>query len=199
MDHQQILTDEELTMLRELGKDQESAAGQPLSGYLDTPLLGLLQRADMLALEARFAGHQLHFPLYFTQGEDGFLEPRIAAPVIQELSHEHPRAWRLDTKGRLQLSGGNYQVTSLSLNGLIVQQLPSHLKRGDAVSAILILDELAPLALSGVLIREIRNQQTSIGWAINFQMNEADQERLRGWMFQHHQSTFTQAYAPPAK
>jgi hypothetical protein len=197
MDHQQILTDEELTMLRELGKDQESAAGQSLSGYLDTPLLGLLQRADMLALEARFAGHQLHFPLYFTQGEDGFLEPRIAAPVIQELSHEHPRAWRLDTKGRLQLSGGNYQVTSLSLNGLIVQRLPSHLKRGDAVSAILILDELAPLALSGVLIREIRNQQTNIGWAINFQMNEADQERLRGWMFQHHQSTFTQAYAPP--
>ncbi len=197
MDHQQILTDEELTMLRELGKDQGSAAGQSLSGYLDTPLLGLLQRADMLALEARFAGHQLSFPLYFTQGDDGFLEPRIAAPVIQELSHDHPRAWRLATEGTLQLKGGDYPVTSLSLNGLIVQCLPDTLKRGDVLHASLLLDALAPLPLSGILIREVRKGQTVIGWAIQFQMSEADQERLRGWMFEHHQSTFTQAYAPP--
>ena len=54
MDHHQILTEDELAMLRDLGGDQEMAAGQSLSGYLATPLLGLLQRADQLVLEARF-------------------------------------------------------------------------------------------------------------------------------------------------
>lgn len=48
MDHHQILTEDELAMLRDLGSDQETAAGQSLSGYLATPLLGLLQRADQL-------------------------------------------------------------------------------------------------------------------------------------------------------
>ncbi len=67
MDHHQILTEDELAMLRDLGSDQETAAGQSLSGYLATPLLGLLQRADQLVLEARFAGHQLRFPLRFTR------------------------------------------------------------------------------------------------------------------------------------
>lgn len=84
MEHHQILTEDELAMLRDLGNDQENTAGQSLSGYLATPLVGLLQRADRLVLEARFAGHQLRFPLRFTQGDDGFIEPRIAAPVIKE-------------------------------------------------------------------------------------------------------------------
>ena len=56
MDHHQILTEDELAMLRDLGSSQETAAGQSLSGYLATPLLGLLQRADQRLYLAKSAG-----------------------------------------------------------------------------------------------------------------------------------------------
>ena len=98
MAHHPILTDDELAMLRDLGSNQDTHV---LSGHLDAPMLGLLQKAEHLVLEARFAGHQLRFLLSFTQGEDGFVEPRLSAPVIRELGFAQPRAWRLAQKAKL--------------------------------------------------------------------------------------------------
>lgn len=122
MAHHPILTDDELAMLRDLGSNQDTHV---LSGHLDAPMLGLLQKAEHLVLEARFAGHQLRFPLSFTQGEDGFVEPRLSAPVIRELGFAQPRAWRLTQKAKLCSELGLFQVLSLSLNGLIVENLPT--------------------------------------------------------------------------
>ncbi|EZH84915.1 PilZ domain-containing protein [Aeromonas hydrophila] len=196
MDHHQILTEDELAMLRDLGSDQETAAGQSLSGYLATPLLGLLQRADQLVLEARFAGHQLRFPLRFTQGDDGFVEPRIAAPVIKELGYPHPRTWRLDEQASFRMGEHEYLVHSLSLDGLVVEGLPPGLAVGATLTGSLLIEELAPLPLSAELVRHIHRRNGIQGWALHFQMAKADLELLRNWMFQRHQDAFTQAYQP---
>ncbi|MGL6425485.1 PilZ domain-containing protein [Aeromonas hydrophila] len=196
MDHHQILTEDELAMLRGLGSDQETAAGQSLSGYLATPLLGLLQRADQLVLEARFAGHQLRFPLRFTQGDDGFVEPRIAAPVIKELGYPHPRTWRLDEQASFRMGGHDYLVHSLSLDGLVVEGLPPGLAVGATLTGSLIIEDLTPLPLSAELVRHIHRRNGIQGWALHFQMAKPDLELLRNWMFQRHQDAFTQAYQP---
>ncbi|WP_324012621.1 PilZ domain-containing protein [Aeromonas hydrophila] len=196
MDHHQILTEDELAMLRDLGSDQETAAGQSLSGYLATPLLGLLQRADQLVLEARFAGHQLRFPLRFTQGDDGFVEPRIAAPVIKELGYPHPRTWRLDEQASFRMGGHEYLVHSLSLDGLVVEGLPPGLAVGATLTGSLIIEDLTPLPLSAELVRHIHRRNGIQGWALHFQMAKPDLELLRNWMFQRHQDAFTQAYQP---
>ncbi|HHQ4490629.1 TPA: PilZ domain-containing protein [Aeromonas hydrophila] len=196
MDHHQILTEDELAMLRDLGSDQETAAGQSLSGYLATPLLGLLQRADQLVLEARFAGHQLRFPLRFTQGDDGFVEPRIAAPVIKELGYPHPRTWRLDEQASFRMGEHEYLVHSLSLDGLVVEGLPPGLAVGATLTGSLFIEDLAPLPLSAELVRHIHRRNGIQGWALHFQMAKADLELLRNWMFQRHQDAFTQAYQP---
>lgn len=196
MDHHQILTEDELAMLRDLGSDQETAAGQSLSGYLATPLLGLLQRADQLVLEARFAGHQLRFPLRFTQGDDGFVEPRIAAPVIKELGYPHPRTWRLDEQASFRMGEHEYLVHSLSLDGLVVEGLPPGLAVGATLTGSLLIEDLAPLPLSAELVRHIHRRNGIQGWALHFQMARPDLELLRNWMFQRHQDAFTQAYQP---
>lgn len=196
MDHHQILTEDELAMLRDLGSDQETAAGQSLSGYLATPLLGLLQRADQLVLEARFAGHQLRFPLRFTQGDDGFVEPRIAAPVIKELGYPHPRTWRLDEQASFRMGEHEYLVHSLSLDGLVVEGLPPGLAVGATLTGSLLIEDLAPLPLNAELVRHIHRRNGIQGWALHFQMAKADLELLRNWMFQRHQDAFTQAYQP---
>ncbi|AGM45308.1 hypothetical protein [Aeromonas hydrophila] len=196
MDHHQILTEDELAMLRDLGSDQETAAGQSLSGYLATPLLGLLQRADQLVLEARFAGHQLRFPLRFTQGDDGFVEPRIAAPVIKELGYPHPRTWRLDEQASFRMGEHDYLVHSLSLDGLVVEGLPPGLAVGATLTGSLLIEDLAPLPLSAELVRHIHRRNGIQGWALHFQMAKPDLELLRNWMFQRHQDAFTQAYQP---
>ncbi|MGU5761252.1 PilZ domain-containing protein [Aeromonas hydrophila] len=196
MDHHQILTEDELAMLRDLGSDQETAAGQSLSGYLATPLLGLLQRADQLVLEARFAGHQLRFPLRFTQGDDGFVEPRIAAPVIKELGYPHPRTWRLDEQASFRMGEHEYLVHSLSLDGLVVEGLPPGLAVGATLAGSLLIEDLAPLPLSAELVRHIHRRNGIQGWALHFQMAKPDLELLRNWMFQRHQDAFTQAYQP---
>lgn len=196
MDHHQILTEDELAMLRDLGSDQEMAAGQSLSGYLATPLLGLLQRADQLVLEARFAGHQLRFPLRFTQGDDGFVEPRIAAPVIKELGYPHPRTWRLDEQASFRMGEHEYLVHSLSLDGLVVEGLPPGLAVGATLTGSLLIEDLAPLLLSAELVRHIHRRNGIQGWALHFQMAKPDLELLRNWMFQRHQDAFTQAYQP---
>lgn len=196
MDHHQILTEDELAMLRDLGSDQETAAGQSLSGYLATPLLGLLQRADQLVLEARFAGHQLRFPLRFTQGDDGFVEPRIAAPVIKELGYPHPRTWRLDEQASFRMGEHEYLVHSLSLDGLVVEGLPPGLAVGATLTGSLLIEYLAPLPLSAELVRHIHRRNGIQGWALHFQMAKPDLELLRNWMFQRHQNAFTQAYQP---
>ncbi|WP_336757833.1 PilZ domain-containing protein [Aeromonas hydrophila] len=196
MDHHQILTEDELAMLRDLGSDQETAAGQSLSGYLATPLLGLLQRTDQLVLEARFAGHQLRFPLRFTQGDDGFVEPRIAAPVIKELGYPHPRTWRLDEQASFRMGEHEYLVHSLSLDGLVVEGLPPGLAVGTTLTGSLLIEDLAPLPLSAELVRHIHRRNGIQGWALHFQMAKPDLELLRNWMFQRHQDAFTQAYQP---
>ncbi|WP_323971346.1 PilZ domain-containing protein [Aeromonas hydrophila] len=196
MDHHQILTEDELAMLRDLGSDQETAAGQSLSGYLATPLLGLLQRADQLVLEARFAGHQLRFPLRFTQGDDGFVEPRIAAPIIKELGYPHPRTWRLDEQASFRMGEQEYLVHSLSLDGLVVEGLPPGLAVGATLTGSLLIEDLAPLSLSAELVRHIHRRNGIQGWALHFQMAKTDLELLRNWMFQRHQDAFTQAYQP---
>ncbi|WP_323972875.1 PilZ domain-containing protein [Aeromonas hydrophila] len=196
MDHHQILTEDELAMLRDLGSDQETAAGQSLSGYLATPLLGLLQRADQLVLEARFAGHQLRFPLRFTQGDDGFVEPRIAAPVIKELGYPHPRTWRLNEQASFRMGEHEYLVHSLSLDGLVVEGLPPGLAVGATLTGSLLIEDLAPLPLSAELVRHIHRRNGIQGWALHFQMAKADLELLRNWMFQRHQDAFNQAYQP---
>lgn len=196
MDHHQILTEDELAMLRDLGSDQETAAGQSLSGYLATPLLGLLQRADQLVLEARFAGHQLRFPLRFTQGDDGFVEPRIATPAIKELGYPHPRTWRLDEQASFRMGEHEYLVHSLSLDGLVVEGLPPGLAVGATLTGSLLIEDLAPLPLSAELVRHIHRRNGIQGWALHFQMAKPDLELLRNWMFQRHQGAFTQAYQP---
>ncbi|MGY3957925.1 hypothetical protein [Aeromonas popoffii] len=196
MDHHPILTEDELAMLRDLGSSQETAAGQSLSGYLATPLLGLLQRADQLVLEARFAGHQLRFPLRFTEGDDGFVEPRIAAPVIKELGYPHLRTWRLDQEARLKVADTECLVHSLSLDGLVVEGLPSDLTIGATLSGTLLIHELAPLPLCAELVRHIHQRNGVQGWALHFQMAKPDLEQLSCWMFQRHQDAFTQAYQP---
>lgn len=196
MDHHPILTEDELAMLRDLGSSQETAAGQSLSGYLATPLLGLLQRADQLVLEARFAGHQLRFPLRFTEGDDGFVEPRIAAPVIKELGYPHLRTWRLNQEARLKVADTECLVHSLSLDGLVVEGLPSDLTIGATLSGTLLIHELAPLPLCAELVRHIHQRNGVQGWALHFQMAKPDLEQLSSWMFQRHQDAFTQAYQP---
>jgi len=191
MAHHQILTDDELAMLRDLGSNQEPHV---LSGHLDAPMLGLLQKAEHLVLEARFAGHQLRFPLTFTQGEEGFFAPRLSAPVIRELGFAQPRAWRLAQKARFTCELGQFQVISLSLNGLIVENLPPDMLADTLIRGELCIEQEVPFSLQGRLVRRIKANPGHATWALSFQMSDADIERLRQWLFQRHQDAFTEAY-----
>ncbi|WP_349919176.1 PilZ domain-containing protein [Aeromonas veronii] len=194
MDKQPILTDEELTMLRELGNAEEMATGQFLRGYLNPPLQSLLQRADALVLEARIAGHQLRFPLYNTEQEEGHGELRIAAPAISELGHAHLRPWRLDVSASLQTADGTYEVPSLSVGGLIATGLPPTLGRGNTFDGILLIESLLPLPITATLIRPIRSHRPGQDWALQYQLGQVDRERLRDWIFLRHQDAFTREY-----
>ncbi|WP_042012164.1 hypothetical protein [Aeromonas fluvialis] len=193
MAHHQILTDDELAMLRDLGSNQDTHV---LSGHLDAPMLGLLQKAEQLVLEARFAGHQLRFPLIFTQGEDGFIEPRLCAPVIRELGFDQPRAWRLAQTASFCSELGRFQVISISLNGLIVENLPVDMVADDLISGNLCIEQEEPLPLQGRLVRRIKAHADHATWALSFQMSESNIERLRHWLFLRHQDAFTEAYLP---
>ena len=194
MDKHQILTEEELAMLRDLGDAEDKAAGQFLRGYLNLPLLSLLQRAAPLVLEAQIAGHQLRFPLHCIEGEEGHTELRIAAPSITELGYPHLRAWRLDEKACLQTANGDYSVHSLSVDGLIVEDLPPTLVKGDALNGSLQIEGLPPLPLTGTLIRHIRAHKQQHEWALQIQLGKTEQEQLRDWLFQRHQDAFMREY-----
>lgn len=194
MDKHQILTDEELAMLQDLGDAEDMAAGQFLRGNLSLPLQSLLQRASPLTIEARIAGHQLRFPLHCTLAAEGHTELRIAAPTITELGSPHLRAWRLDEKAVFHTSDAEYEVHSLSLGGLIVAGLPPTLAKGDRLHGTLDIEGLPPLALSGTLIRHVQSHRKHHDWALKFQLDKGDQERLRDWLFQRHQDAFVQTY-----
>ncbi|MGE6168190.1 PilZ domain-containing protein [Aeromonas media] len=195
MDKHQILTDEELAMLQDLGDAEDMAAGQFLRGNLSLPLQSLLQRASTLTIEARIAGHQLRFPLHCTLAAEGHTELRIAAPTITELGSPHLRAWRLDEKAVLHTGDAEYEVHSLSLGGLIVAGLPPTLAKGDRLHGTLGIEGLPPLTLSGTLIRHVHShQQHHHDWAMKFQLDKGDQEQLRDWLFQRHQDAFVQTY-----
>ncbi|MFQ2779533.1 PilZ domain-containing protein [Aeromonas caviae] len=194
MDKHQLLTDEELAMLRDLGNDEDIATSQYLRGTLPLPLQSLLQRAKPLTLEARIAGYQLRFPLHCTQAEEGHTELRIAAPTITELGSPHLRAWRLDEKAVLCTEDAEYEVYSLSLGGLIVADLPDAFVKGDPLGGYLRIEDLPPLAMTGTLIRHVDANQHHHDWAVQFRLGKEDQEQLRDWLFQRHQDAFVQAY-----
>lgn len=194
MDKHQILTEEELTMLRDLGDAEDQAASQFLCGFLNLPLQSLLQRAHPLVLEAQIAGHQLRFPLYCAEAEEGQTELRIAAPSITELGYPHLRAWRLDEKASLQTVDAEYSVHSLSVGGLIVEKLPATLVKGDSLDGQLRIEALPPLPLTGTLIRHIRSRKQLHDWALQFELSKTDREQLRDWIFQRHQDAFVREY-----
>lgn len=194
MDKHQLLTDEELAMLRDLGNDEDIATSQYLRGTLPLPLQSLLQRAKPLTLEARIAGYQLRFPLHCTQAEEGHTELRIAAPTITELGSPHLRAWRLDEKAVLCTEDAEYEVYSLSLGGLIVAGLPDAFAKGDPLGGYLRIEDLPPLAMTGTLVRHVDANQHYHDWAVQFRLGKEDQEQLRDWLFQRHQDAFVQAY-----
>lgn len=194
MDKHQLLTDEELAMLRDLGNDEDIATSQYLRGTLPLPLQSLLQRAKPLTLEARIAGYQLRFPLHCTQAEEGHTELRIAAPTITELGSPHLRAWRLDEKAVLCTEDAEYEVYSLSLGGLIVAGLPDSFAKGDPLGGYLRIEGLPPLTMTGTLIRHVDTNQHHHDWAVQFRLGKEDQEQLRDWLFQRHQDAFVQAY-----
>ncbi|MDX7715442.1 PilZ domain-containing protein [Aeromonas caviae] len=194
MDKHQLLTDEELAMLRDLGNDEDIATSQYLRGTLPLPLQSLLQRAKPLTLEARIAGYQLRFPLHCTQAEERHAELRIAAPTITELGSPHLRAWRLDEKAVLCTEDAEYEVYSLSLGGLIVAGLPDAFAKGDPLGGYLRIEDLPPLAMTGTLVRHVDANQHHHDWAVQFRLGKEDQEQLRDWLFQRHQDTFVQAY-----
>ncbi|WP_324037130.1 PilZ domain-containing protein [Aeromonas caviae] len=194
MDKHQLLTDEELAMLRDLGNDEDITTSQYLRGTLPLPLQSLLQRAKPLTLEARIAGYQLRFPLHCTQAEEGHTELRIAAPTITELGSPHLRAWRLDEKAVLCTEDAEYEVYSLSLGGLIVAGLPDSFAKGDPLGGYLRIEGLPPLTMTGTLIRHVDANQHHHDWAVQFRLGKEDQEQLRDWLFQRHQDAFVQAY-----
>ncbi|WP_439831696.1 PilZ domain-containing protein [Aeromonas caviae] len=194
MDKHQLLTDEELAMLRDLGNDEDIATSQYLRGTLPLPLQSLLQRAKPLTLEARIAGYQLRFPLHCPQAEEGHTELRIAAPTITELGSPHLRAWRLDEKAVLCTEDAEYEVYSLSLGGLIVAGLPDSFAKGDPLGGYLRIEGLPPLTMTGTLIRHVDANQHHHDWAVQFRLGKEDQEQLRDWLFQRHQDAFVQAY-----
>ncbi len=194
MDKHQLLTDEELAILRDLGNDEDIATSQYLRGTLPLPLQSLLQRAKPLTLEARIAGYQLRFPLHCTQAEEGHTELRIAAPTITELGSPHLRAWRLDEKAVLCTEDAEYEVYSLSLGGLIVAGLPDSFAKGDPLGGYLRIEGLPPLTMTGTLIRHVDANQHHHDWAVQFRLGKEDQEQLRDWLFQRHQDAFVQAY-----
>ncbi|BBS18268.1 PilZ domain-containing protein [Aeromonas caviae] len=194
MDKHQLLTDEELAMLRDLGNDEDIATSQYLRGPLPLPLQSLLQRAKPLTLEARIAGYQLRFPLHCTQAEEDHAELRIAAPTITELGSPHLRAWRLDEKAVLCTEDAEYEVYSLSLGGLIVAGLPDAFAKGDPLGGYLRIEDLPPLAMTGTLVRHVDANPHRHDWAVQFRLGKEDQEQLRDWLFQRHQDAFVQAY-----
>ncbi|WP_447502401.1 PilZ domain-containing protein [Aeromonas caviae] len=179
MDKHQLLTDEELAMLRDLGNDEDIATSQYLRGTLPLPLQSLLQRAKPLTLEARIAGYQLRFPLHCTQAEEGHTELRIAAPTITELGSPHLRAWRLDEKAVLCTEDAEYEVYSLSLGGLIVAGLPDAFAKGDPLGGYLRIEDLPPLAMTGTLVRHVDANPHRHDWAVQFRLGKEDQEQLR--------------------
>jgi hypothetical protein len=87
-------------------------------------------------------------------------------------------------------------VHSLSLDGLVVEGLPTDLTIGATLSGTLLIHELAPLPLCAELVRHMHLRNGVQGWALHFQMAKPDLEQLSSWMFQRHQDAFTQAYQP---
>lgn len=85
-------------------------------------------------------------------------------------------------------------MLSLSLNGLIVENMPLGMVADTQLNGELCLDEEEPLPLQGRLVRRIKAHADHATWALSFQLSESNIERLRHWLFQRHQDAFTEAY-----
>ena len=85
-------------------------------------------------------------------------------------------------------------MLSLSLNGLIVENLPIDMVADTPINGELCIEQEAPFPLQGRLVRRIKVNANHATWALSFQMSESNIERLRHWLFQRHQDAFTEVY-----
>ena len=107
MQHSFVLNQDERLMLRELFS-APAVADEDLSslslgwdhasaGDAETMLamlLPLLQQAEQLVLHANYGQHRFSFRLSVAEDEWGRPELRFSPPLILDVTHSQPRAWR---------------------------------------------------------------------------------------------------------
>lgn len=96
------LTDEELALLGQLYRQEQSESRLNLTLSLDAGIRPLLEQASQLELKMEIGDVTLHFPVSLdTRSHDE--QAQVSTPDILTGDEAHPRAWRLPSPRELRL------------------------------------------------------------------------------------------------
>jgi hypothetical protein len=162
MQEQALLTQAELAFIRQLHQpataEQRNQPPLPVDiGKQLSELLSHYSADEPLSLHAHIANQHLTFDLHLSQDEQNDPCLQLSAPQIFD-EGEINRAWRSPLPEPLPLHKPNAQpsdlwIHQLSMNGALIEQRARR-KAPKRFQLVLPVGEQAPIAVSGVFVRE---------------------------------------------
>lgn len=191
MQEQALLTQAELAFIRQLHQpaptEQRNQPRLPVDlGKQLSELLSHCAANEQLSLHAHIANQHLTFDLHLSQDEQNAPCLQLSAPQIFD-EGEINRAWRSPLAEPLPLHNrraqpGDLWIHQLSANGALIEHRAQR-KAPKCFHLVLPVDEHAPIAVSGVFVRE-----TADG-LLAYQLHTLDpqgDEQLRHYIYQQH-------------
>jgi hypothetical protein len=191
MQEQALLTQAELAFIRQLHQPTTSVPPRQTGVQVDlgkqlSELLSQCAANEQLSLHAHIANQHLTFNLHLSQDERNAPCLQLGAPQIID-EGEINRAWRSPLPEPLPLYKPNTQpsdlwIHQLSANGALIEHRAQR-KAPKSFQLVLPVDEHAPIAVSGVFVRE-----TADG-LLAYQLHTLDpqgDEQLRHYIYQQH-------------
>ncbi|MFC3912872.1 PilZ domain-containing protein [Pseudaeromonas sharmana] len=204
MQHSFVLNQDERLMLRELFS-APAVADEDLSslslgwdhasaGDAETMLamlLPLLQQAEQLVLHANYGQHRFSFRLSVAEDEWGRPELRFSPPLILDVTHSQPRAWRACHPSGIHLTDQagrplDWHIRNLSATGMQLDGPVPPLPAGIRFQACLAAPELEPIPICGQMVRQ---EELSSGWrrcVVRLHLDDEACFQLNQYLYQQH-------------
>lgn len=180
------LTDEELALLGQLYRQEQSESRLNLTLFLDAGIRPLLEQASQLELKMEIGDVTLHFPVSLdTRSHDE--QAQVSTPDILTGDEAHPRAWRLPSPRELRLlepSGRPLaaDIRDLSIGGMRLLSRRCLFRRQQSRRVKLQLGDEQALWLRLQLVRQHRGRHFWLT-AVRFELPVADRLALSDFVF----------------
>lgn len=193
MENNNILSDDELEMLKSLFNSKKYSSIEAVHGLIlhDLKLLSLLHKASNLSLEATIKHHHIRFAVDIINDEEQeFVIPRLSVPEIYEKIPDR-QLWRLDHPENLSLLNKDgeplsFDIQNISSNGLLIQESKKTLELGAPFIGVLSGSHVQ-IALKGVVVRNKIKKNRWQEWAVRLTLPPDARSTLQKYIFQQHQ------------